>query len=93
MERLTVRTKRPFAIARSSSETFKCVVLTLEEGGFVGRGEAAPTSYYGQDATGTADALGRIRVRDTWDIEGTLAANDALPPTDLTARSSYYLDL
>jgi L-alanine-DL-glutamate epimerase-like enolase superfamily enzyme len=93
VERLTVRTKRPFAIARSSSETFKRVVLTLEEGGFVGRGEAAPTSYYGQDATGTADALGRIRVRDPWDIEGTLDENGSLPPTALAALDSALHDL
>jgi len=93
VERLTVRTKRPFAIARSSSETFKRVVLTLEEGGFVGRGEAAPTSYYGQDATDTADALGRIRVRDPWDIEGTLDENGSLPPTALAALDSALHDL
>src|SRR5215203_6695908 len=93
VERLTVRTKRPFAIARSSSETFKRVVLTLEEGGFVGRGEAAPTSYYCQDATDTADALGRIRVRDPWDIEGTLDENGSLPPTALAALDSALHDL
>jgi L-alanine-DL-glutamate epimerase-like enolase superfamily enzyme len=93
VERLTVRTKRPFAIARGSSETFERVVLTLEEGGVVGRGEAAPTSYYGQYAEDISNVLGRTRVRDPWDIEGTLAENGFLPPAALAALDAALHDL
>jgi L-Ala-D/L-Glu epimerase / N-acetyl-D-glutamate racemase len=93
VERLTVRTKRPFAIARGSSTAFERVVLTLEEGGIVGRGEAAPTGYYGQDAEGVRDALGRIGVSDPWDIESTLAENDFLPPAALAALDAALHDL
>jgi L-alanine-DL-glutamate epimerase-like enolase superfamily enzyme len=93
IERLTVHTKRPFAIARGSSDAFERVILTLEEGGVAGRGEAAPTSYYGGDAAGMADALGGIRIRDSWDVEGTLEENDFLPPAALAALDTALHDL
>lgn len=90
---LTVRTKRTFAIARSSSDTFERVVLTLEEGSITGRGEAAATDYYGQDAASVTDALERIRVRDPWDLEGALKENSFLPPAALAALDSALHDL
>jgi L-alanine-DL-glutamate epimerase-like enolase superfamily enzyme len=93
VQRLTVRTKRTFAIARSSSDTFERVVLTLEEGSITGRGEVAATDYYGQDAASVADALARIRIQDPWDIEGTLKENDFLPPAALAALDSALHDL
>ncbi|MDQ3964903.1 MAG: dipeptide epimerase, partial [Actinomycetota bacterium] len=93
VERLTVRTKRTFTIARSSSDAFERVVLTLREDGVVGRGEAAPTGYYGQDAAGVAQALGRVRIRDPWDIEGALEENDFLPPAALAALDAALHDL
>src|SRR5918997_6252759 len=93
VERLTVHTERPFAIARGSSEVFERVVLTLKEGGVTGRGEAAPTSYYDQDAEGVADALERVQIRDPWDIEGTLEENDFLPPSALAALDAALHDL
>ena len=93
VETLTVRTKRTFAIARSSSDTFERVVLTLREGGIVGRGEAAPTSYYEQDAANVAAALERARVNDPWDIEGTLEENGFLSPSALSALDSALHDL
>ncbi len=92
-ERLTVHTKRPFTIAHGSSEAFERVVLTLKEGDATGCGEAAPTSYYGQDAAGVADALGRIEVRDPWDIEGTLEENGFLPLSALAALDAALHDL
>ena len=82
---VTVHTERTFAIARSSADAFERVIFEIEEDGVVGLGEAAPTSYYGQDAEGTAAALKRVEVMDPWDIEGTLAHNDELPPSALTA--------
>jgi L-Ala-D/L-Glu epimerase len=93
VQRLVVRTKRTFAIARSSSDTFERVVLTLEEGSITGRGEAAGTAYYGQDAASAADALERIRIQDPWDIEGTLKENGFLPPAALAALDSALHDL
>ncbi len=93
VERLTVQTERPFAIARGSSDVFERVVLTLKEGGVTGRGEGAPTSYYDQDAEGVADALERVQIRDPWDIEGTLEENDFLPPSALAALDAALHDL
>ena len=93
VERLMVHTKRPFTIARGSSKTFERAVLTLEEGDAAGRGEAAPTSYHRQDAADVAEALGRIAVRDPWDIEGTLEENGFLSPAALAALDAALHDL
>ena len=93
VHRLTVRTKRTFAIARGSSDDFERVVLSLEEGNATGRGEAAPTDYYGEDAKSTAEALERIQIRDPWDMEGSLRENDSLPPSALAALDSALHDL
>ena len=93
VETLTVRTKRTFAIARGSSDEFERVMLTLEEGGVAGRGEAAPTAYYEQNAASVAEALERVRVQDPWDVEGTLRENNFLPPSALAALDSALHDL
>jgi L-alanine-DL-glutamate epimerase-like enolase superfamily enzyme len=90
---VTVRTERTFAIARSSADAFERVILELEEGGAVGRGEAAPTRYYGQDAQGVAAALEGVEIPDPWDIEGALAKNGHLPPTARAALDSALHDL
>jgi len=93
IQRLIVRTKRTFAIARGASDTFDRVVLILEEDAITGRGEAAPTDYYGQDARSVAEALSDARIHDPWDIEGALAENDSLPPSALAALDSALHDL
>ena len=93
VEMLKVRTKRTFAIARGSSDDFERVILTLEEGGAIGRGEAAPMDYYDQNAAGVAEALEHVRVRDPWDVEGTLKENDFLTPSALAALDSALHDL
>ncbi len=67
-----VHTRRTFAIARSSNDSFEHVVLEIEEDGFVGRDEAAPSGRYDQDAEGIADALSDVEVRCPWNIEGAL---------------------
>jgi L-alanine-DL-glutamate epimerase-like enolase superfamily enzyme len=90
---VTVHTERTFAIARSSADVFERVILEIEEDGLAGRGEAAPTSYYGQDAVGVAVALEGVGIQDPWDIEGTLAGNDQLPPTALAALDAALHDL
>ncbi len=93
VETLTVHTKRTFAIARGSSDDFERVILTLEEGGVTGRGEAAPTGYYDEDAADVAEALERVRIQDPWDIEGVLRENDFLSPSGLAALDSALHDL
>jgi L-alanine-DL-glutamate epimerase-like enolase superfamily enzyme len=59
-----VHTRRTFAIARSSADAFERVVFEIEAGGVTGRGEAAPTSYYGQDASVVALALEDVEITD-----------------------------
>jgi L-Ala-D/L-Glu epimerase len=90
---VTVHTERTFAIARSSADAFERVIFEAEENGLTGRGEAAPTSYYGQDAHGVAEALEGVEIHDPWDIEGTLEENGSLPPTGLAALDGALHDL
>src|SRR5215210_797836 len=65
----------------------------MAEDGVTGRGEAAPTSYYGQDAQGVAEALEGAEMGDPWDIEGALTHNGAMPPSALTALDNAMHDL
>ena len=90
---VTVRTERTFAIARSAADAFERVILELEDDGAVGRGEAAPTRYYGQDAASVAEALRNLEIPDPWDIEGALTHNDCMPTTARTALDSALHDL
>jgi L-Ala-D/L-Glu epimerase len=93
VETVRVHTERTFAIARSSADTFERVIFEMSEDGVTGRGEASPTSYYGQDAQGVAAALEGVQVWDPWDIEGTLAHNGEMPPSALTALDNAMHDL
>ena len=88
-----MRTRRTFAIARSSADAFERVVFEVEDDGFSGLGEAAPTGYYGQDTGGAERALGGVEILDPWDVEGTLARNDRLPPASLAALDAALHDL
>jgi L-Ala-D/L-Glu epimerase len=90
---VTVHTRRAFAIARGSADAFERVIFEVEEDGLTGRGEAAPTEYYGQDAAGVCEALQDAEILDPWDIEGTLARNRSLPPTALCALDNALHDL
>ena len=90
---MTVHTRRAFAIARSSDDTFERVVLEVEEDGLTGRGEAAPSGRYDQDAGGVAGALEGVEVRDPWDVEGTLRLNAGLPPAAQGALDGALHDL
>ena len=90
---VTVHTERTFAIARSSADAFERVILELEEEGSIGRGEGAPTRYYGQDSGDVAQALEGVEIPDPWDIEGALAANGHLPSTALAAIDAALHDL
>ncbi|MGB3635618.1 MAG: dipeptide epimerase [Rubrobacteraceae bacterium] len=92
-EIITVHPERTFTIARSSADAFEHVVLELEEDAFIGRGESAPTGYYGESAEKSRTALESVEVQDLWDIEGTLAANADLPPSALAALDNALHDL
>ena len=93
VRKVTVHTRRAFAIARSSDDTFERVVFEVGEDGFTGRGEAAPSGRYDQDAEGVAAALEGAEVRDPWDVEGTLRLNAGLPPAALGALDGALHDL
>lgn len=90
---ITVNTRRTFAIARSSNDSFERVILELEEEGAVGRGEAAPTAYYNQDAAIVTKSLESISISDSWDVEGALNENASLPPSALAALDAALHDL
>ena len=90
---LTVHTERTFAIARSSADAFERVIFEVAEDGLAGRGEAAPTRYYDQDAQGVAGALEGVEIQDPWNIEDTLAENDHLPPAARAALDAALHDL
>ncbi len=92
-EIVTVHTKRTFAIARSSADTFERVVFELEDGNLTGRGEAEPTNYYGQNAEDARSALETAEIKDPWNIEGTLRENAHLPPASLAALDAALHDL
>jgi len=93
IDRITVRTQRAFAIARGSSDSFERVIFSLEEDGETGRGEAAPTAFYGAVPAEVAEALQRVEVKDPWDMEGTLALNADLHPSALAALDAALHDL
>ena len=93
VQTVTVRTKRAFTISHSSSDAFERVILSVDEAGVTGRGEAAPTTYYRQSAESAAEALRGIRIEDPWDIEGTLRLNGDLPPASKAALDAALHDL
>ncbi|HCN24231.1 MAG TPA: hypothetical protein DIS65_02525, partial [Candidatus Marinimicrobia bacterium] len=43
-----IQCRHPFGIARSTHEYYDVVYVYLKENGFVGRGEAAPSSRYNE---------------------------------------------
>lgn len=55
--RLDLRLARTFTISRSSADMRHNVLVELEAGGIVGRGEAEPTPFYGETAEGAIAAL------------------------------------
>lgn len=89
----TVHTQRTFTISRSSADSFEEVILHIEEDGFTGLGEAAPTDHYSQSAPDVAAALAEVRISDSWDIEGELHRHSDLPPTALAALDGALNDL
>ena len=61
LDRYTLRTKVPFAIARSSTSSYERVRVRLtDDGAFEGWGEAAPNVYYKESADTVTAALDRF---------------------------------
>jgi len=56
-KRLDVRMKRTFRIFQEAKDVRHNVLVTLDAAGLVGRGEAEPTSYYGESAETALAAL------------------------------------
>jgi L-alanine-DL-glutamate epimerase-like enolase superfamily enzyme len=54
---LDVRLRRTFTISRESTDVRHNVLVELEAGGCVGRGEAEPTPFYGETAASALAAL------------------------------------
>lgn len=67
--------------------------MEITAGTTTGRGEAAPTAHYGQDANGVSDALETVTVDDPWDIEGSLNINATLPLSAQAALDAALHDL
>lgn len=60
-EAVTLRPEHPFRISRSSRSEVGRVWVRVEADGLVGRGEAAPTGYYGESVESVVAALESLR--------------------------------
>ena len=53
--------KRPFRIARGVKTAADVVAVTIEEGGFIGRGESVPYPRYGESVDSTLASIEEVR--------------------------------
>ncbi|MCX5752659.1 MAG: dipeptide epimerase, partial [Candidatus Krumholzibacteria bacterium] len=60
LARVRLELRRTFRIARSADEFRESIIVRLEDGGFEGLGEAAPSPRYGQSADSAERALASI---------------------------------
>ncbi len=89
---------QPFVIARGSYDTARLIVVELEQGGLIGRGEASPNAHFGQSIEGALRQLEDVRHRvengisreDLLDLMPACSARNALDCAlwDLQAKSS-----
>lgn len=79
---VVVHTAAPFGIARWTRTDYPRSIVTLSEGGSVGRGEAAPNAYYGETRQTVEAVLPLLApaVTDPWDWEGLRRRMDAALP-------------
>ncbi|ACS83967.1 N-acetyl-D-Glu racemase DgcA [Musicola paradisiaca] len=61
IETLELPLARPFAISRGTRTAVTVVRVTLEERGFIGRGECTPTAHYQETAQSVAAQLESVR--------------------------------
>lgn len=81
-ETLELHTAQPFGIARWTHSTYPRTLVTFEQGGIVGRGEAAPNAFYGE-TRGTVEAVLPLlagALTDGWDWDGLRERMDARMP-------------
>lgn len=83
-ETLDLHTAQPFGIARWTHSVYPRTFVTFEQGGVIGRGEAAPNAFYGE-TRGTVEAVLPLLAQaltDPWDWDGLHAALHARMPHD-----------
>lgn len=72
-ERVSLRTKLPFVIARWGYSGHENVIVTITDDGVTGMGEAAPNRYYGESADSVVAALERyqplVEGAPSWSLE------------------------
>ena len=77
-ERISLRTRLPFVIARWGYSAHENVIVTITDDGVTGMGEAAPNRYYGESADSVVAALQRyapiVAAAESWSLEATDAA-------------------
>ncbi len=86
-EPITLELRTTFRIAHGASEQRHNVVISLEQGGLRGLGEAAAVPYYGETQTGITEYLAGMREplgKDPSLLEDILAN---LPPGSLAGRA------
>lgn len=70
---LNLHTRHPFVISRAGSRAFHNLLVEVEWDGLVGRGEAAPESFYGETAATVPVAVGVLTEEwgdDPFAVEG-----------------------
>ena len=89
---LTLRTKRPFAIARGTQSEYRTVRVTVRAAGHEGHGEAAPNRFYGESTESVIAALDRfapvLADVDPWAIESAEQAMNAALRHNGSAKSA-----
>ena len=67
-----LHTKRPFGIARWTHSVYPRTFISVEHGGSVGRGEAAPNAFYGETRATVEAVLPSLAqaLLDPWNWEG-----------------------
>ena len=91
-ERVSLRTKLPFVIARWGYAGHENVIVTITDDGETGMGEAAPNRYYGESPDTVVAALERykpiIESAQSWSLEATDAALSTALRGNASARAA-----
>jgi len=86
-EPITLQLKTTFRIAHGASDQRHNVVISLEQGGIRGLGEAAAVPYYGESQAGITEYLAGLQ-ETPWDDPSLLEdILERLPPGSLAARA------
>lgn len=88
---VTLKLRHTFRTSREQSDLRRNVICRIEHGDLVGLGEAAPSTYYGQDAQTAVRAFesaGRVLGENPFDVEAISTEMARLLPQDLAARAA-----